>query len=291
VVGGTWDALLSEGRNWWNFASSDYHRHWTEGGSDFWPGEYQKNYTYIRTDNPDNLQAVFDGVRSGNSYHVEGDLIEELEFMVIRPNNAKAVMGQIIEVEDGEMVIVKIKVRDPNGANYCPLDMDNPSLAQIGITQPLNMPVLDHIDLIAGEWNDSKIDPSDPAYTDGTNPTTEVVARFYRKGGTDKNGFMTYIYKYKAEEGKNLYFRLRGTNMPEGVPFETDADGNPLADYEANDNIYSGPIEEGKGFDPDELAILLFPGIEPATNSKLDEVAEAYADLWFYSNPIFVYVK
>jgi len=51
-VGGLWDSLLGEGRNWWNFASSDSHAHWSVGGGDFWPGEYQKNYTYIHTDLP-----------------------------------------------------------------------------------------------------------------------------------------------------------------------------------------------------------------------------------------------
>ena len=51
TVGGLWDALLGEGRRWFNFASSDYHKHWTNCddptnpatcGDDFYPGEYQK---------------------------------------------------------------------------------------------------------------------------------------------------------------------------------------------------------------------------------------------------------
>ncbi len=283
-VGGLWDALLSEGRNWWNFASSDYHRHWTEGGSDFWPGEYQKNYTYIKK-TPDRLKAVFDGVRSGNSFHVEGDLIDELKFIVKNENKNNAVkMGQKLVVKPGDMVQIKVRVHDPKEANHCPLDMDNPSLAQIGIYQPLNMPTLDHIDLIAGEWMDEKIDPSDPAYYDDTNPTTAVVKTFVRRGGKNKTGYMTYVYNYKAEAGKNLYFRLRGTNLPANVPFETDAEGNPLADSLANDNLYAS-------MDAEMLEEMLFDDVTISTNSKLDEVAEAYADLWFYSNPIFVEVE
>lgn len=43
--------------------------------------------------------------------------------------------------------------------------------------------------------------------------------------------------------------------------------------------------------DPVELEGLLFDGVNIAANSKLDEVAEAYADLWFYSNPIFIEVE
>jgi hypothetical protein len=281
-VGGLWDALLGEGRNWWNFASSDYHRHWTANGSDFWPGEYQKNYTYIDTNNPEREVAVVEGLRSGNSWHVEGDLIDELDFTAHGQGKTKAMMGQTLEVKAGKMVTIKIKAHDPITPNFCPLDMDNPSLAQVGISQPLNMPVLDHIDLIAGEWGD-KIDPSDPAYAEATNPTAEVVATFERHGGINKNGYLNYVYKFKAEAGENLYFRLRGTNVPADVPFETDEMGNPLADTEANDNLYAM-------MNVDDLAENLFPGYENISFDKLDEVAEAYADLWFYSNPIFVKV-
>ena len=57
---------------------------------------------------------------------------------------------------------------------------------------------------------------------------------------------------------KNTYFRLRGTNLAPNTAFETDPDGNPLVDSE---------------------------------QKRLDGVLEAWADLWFYSNPIFVYVE
>ncbi|HHY46294.1 MAG TPA: hypothetical protein GX506_03235, partial [Firmicutes bacterium] len=58
---------------------------------------------------------------------------------------------------------------------------------------------------------------------------------------------------------KDQYIRLRGTNLGVGVPNETDADGNPLID-------------------------------DLAANLGLDGASEAYADLWFYSNPIFITV-
>jgi hypothetical protein len=291
-VGGLWDALLGEGRNWWNFASSDYHAHWSRGGSDFWPGEYQKNYTLINTKAPDTLKATFEGVRSGASWHVMGDLIDELEFTAQTEDEAKVVMGQTLKVKKGEKVTLKIMVHDPLGTNHCPLDMDNPSLAQIGISRPLNMPVLDHIDLIAGNVT-GYVEPTDEecpdvdtrdlvtdiAYCQETNESTKVVKTFKRQGGAKKRGYMTYTYE--VEPDKDMYFRLRGTNLPAGVPFETDAEGNPLPDYEANDNLYAS-------MDPAELEAQLFAGVEISTNSKLDEVAEAYADLWFYSNPIFI---
>jgi len=279
TVGGLWDGLAAEGRKFFNFASSDFHNHWSTGGSDFWPGEYQKNYTYIDADGADPIQAVFDGVRSGNSWNVQGDLIDELQFTA-KSKKQTAMMGQTLNVKAGDMVIIKIKVHDPAGANLCPLDMDNPSLAQVGIQQPLNMPVLDHIDLIAGTitGNVPMTNPDDVVATDyGTN--TAVIATFDRRGGKDKNGYMTYVYKFKAEH--DTFVRLRGTNLPAGVPNETDEYGNPLADSLANDNLYAL-------MDASELEDKLFDEVVIATNSKLDEVAEAYADLWFYSNPIYI---
>jgi hypothetical protein len=144
------------------------------------------------------------------------------------------------------------------------------------------MPVLDHIDLIAADisGNVPTTNTGDVVATDyGTNAA--VAATFTRQGGVDKDGYMTYVTIFKAE--KSMYFRLRGTNLPAGVPYETDKAGNPLADALASDNIYAL-------MDAVELEDALFDDVAVSTNSKLDEVAEAYADLWFYSNPIFIEV-
>jgi len=282
TIGGLWDGMLAEGRRFFNYASSDYHNHWSVGGSDFWPGEYQKNYTFIDTDAADQIQAVFDGNRTGNSWNVQGDLIDELEFTA-SSKNLTAMMGDIIRVKAGDRIKIKIKVHDPSGANFCPLDMDNPSLEQIGISQPLSTPALDHIDLIAGSitGNVPTTNPDNPADTDyGTD--TVVVKTFYRNGGVDKEGYITYVLTITPEN--SMFLRLRGTNLPAGVPYETDEAGNPLADSLASDNIYSV-------MDPGYLEDQLFDDVTIGTNSKLDEVAEAYADLWFYSNPIFIEVE
>src|SRR5665647_2868246 len=71
ILGGLWDSMLSEGRNFWLFANSDSHN---EAG-DFYPGEYQKNYTYTTGKS---AQNIVDGLRSGNTWVVEGDLIDSL---------------------------------------------------------------------------------------------------------------------------------------------------------------------------------------------------------------------
>jgi hypothetical protein len=298
MVGGLWDGLLAEGRKFWHFASSDYHRHWGDGGSDFFMGEYQKNYTYINTNAKDKIKAVFDGNRSGNTWNVMGDLITELEFTA-KSKGKTAMMGQTLKVKKGKAVTIKIKVLDPETPNFCPFDFNNPSLAQIGIEQPLNMPELDHIDVIAGTitGNVPTTNEADPAATD-YETDAQVIQTFYREYGKDKKGYMTYVMKIYPKN--DMFIRLRGTNLPAGVPYETDELGNPLADFEANDNIYNlmQYAEEGyqglgfeKGITNKLLNLMLIDDLRISTTDKLDDVVEAYADLWFYSNPIFIKVK
>ena len=52
--------------------------------------------------------------------------------------NDSVMMGQTLTVTAGEMVKITIKVHDPLGANNCPLNMTNPSLDQIGVSQLLS---------------------------------------------------------------------------------------------------------------------------------------------------------
>jgi len=130
---------------------------------------------------------------------------------------------------------------------------------------------------------------TDIPYCQETNDSTAVVKTFERRRFSWK-GYMTYLHWFKAD--KDMYFRLRGTNLPANVPYETDEHGNPLADSEAEDNLYnmSGDDLAGNliGYIQDYV---LDRKLGNETTSKLDEVAEAYADLWFYSNPIYIDVK
>ena len=246
-VGGLWDALLGEGRRWFNYANSDYHKHYTAGGDDFYPGEYQKTYVYAKDSDGDgkySLIEIADGLRSGNAYFVHGDLIDALEF-TIKSQRDEAAMGQAMHIRDRrwkrEPVTITIKFKSP------------------AFNSNGDVPVVDHVDLIAGDIT-GRIDPSSPDYTKATNESTRIIATFTaEEWKVDRDGYNVITCRIGALD-KSMYFRLRGTNLAVDTPHETDARGNPLSDFEATD--YLG----------------------------LDGAPEAWADLWFYSNPIYVYM-
>jgi hypothetical protein len=357
-IGGVWDALLGEGRNWWFLASSDWHNRGSFGPDDrrttqdFYPGEYQRNFTLVKTSvSKVTPQAVVEGLRSGNNFASSGQIIDRLGFVACaNPSLSRgevegiamsaavsneapewancATMGEKLKVKPGTPVTVAIVVRDPAGKNYSPYTFANPSLLQVGITQPLNAPVLDHIDLIRGLVTGYKT-PGTPEYSgewprntnwlraDGTtaglsavpdgakNTSAAVVRTFNGSAGWTpvfaKADGTTYLkMSYVTTADASQYVRLRGTNLPASVPYETDASGNPLADVYTNSGDPSRlripceiPHSEGNQFDgcPDHMEIAT-----GATNPILGKRAvsfdvAAWADLWFYSNPIYVEVE
>lgn len=204
-IGGLWDAMLSEGRKWWLFTSSDFH----SLDNDFYPGEYQKTYVNVAVRN--NGQAIVDGMRSGNAFVVTGNLINALEFSI-----EGKTMGQTANISRNS-VTIKIRLHDPAGK-------------------------LNHLDIIAGKVN-GIIAPGSADYNnDDVSQTTRVIARFDAIGGqvdpnsikSDKwtnigNGLKEMRFVYK-NVNYNAYFRLRGTNQGLNTPNETDAAGNPLGD-------------------------------------------------------------
>ncbi len=165
-VGGVWDALLSEGRKWWLFANSDCH--FADG--DFFPCEYQKTKVFVK--DIKSPQAMVDGLRSGNSYVVMGDLIDSLSFTI-----GDSTMGSTLSTDENT-VTIKIIVRDPQ------VDNNNNTYST------LKNPELDHIDLIAGKVT-SLIVPTSAEYSVDNVTTTSVVARFGKTAHTDANGITT----------------------------------------------------------------------------------------------------
>ncbi|WP_374594116.1 hypothetical protein [Aquabacterium sp.] len=295
-IGGVWDALLGEGRNWWFFASSDWHNRGSFGADDrrstqdFQPGEYQRDYVMVRKGS-DKIrpQTVVDGLRSGNSFVASGQLIDRLAFVacssysgVAARTNASvealavaaatnntdidkagcATMGEKLAVRPGADIVVSIVVRDPEGANNSPYTFFNPSLHQIGVEQPLNQPVLDHIDVIGGKVTGYKtVGASDysgawPRNTDwlkadgstadlsvvpaGAKNTSAAILKTFGSSGwtaftspVDGTKFLKMTFRIPAVSASQ-YVRLRGTNLPPSTPYETDANGNPLPDVFTN---------------------------------------------------------
>jgi hypothetical protein len=239
-------------------------------------------------------------------------------------------MGEKLAIASGSDVVIGIAVRDPEGTNFSPYTFANPSLAQVGITQPLNKPVLDHVDLIgglvtgyrtpgspsyAGEWPrntnwlkaDGKTADLSVVPDAAKNTSTAVLKSFNGSGATpwtqvtshvDGSKFLVMTFRVPAVAASR-YFRLRGTNMPAAVPFETDAAGNPLADVYTNANDTTrlripctASHSAGNQFDgcPDHLATAT-GATNPINGQKAVSFdIAAWADLWFYSNPIYIEV-
>jgi hypothetical protein len=331
-IGGVWDALLGEGRKWWFFASSDYHNRGSfgpdqrESDQDFYPGEYQKDYVMARK-GTNNLtaEAIIDGLRSGNSFAGSGDLIDRLAFVACAANpaiprtafkalvekaaanaalknaevriNGCATMGEKLVVAPGADVLVAIAVRDPIGKNFSPYSFPNPSLKQIGITQPLDQPVLDHIDVIGGNVT-GFVSPTDTAKYAGiegtaaaSNPSAGIKKVFNSTNWTaTADGLRVMSYRIPAVK-VSQYVRLRGTNLPASTPFETDANGNPLNDYDLSPFVDAAKAEAqkpGKVVCSDAACPAHMRTVNGVKYSSLD--VAAWADLWFYSNPVYIEV-
>jgi hypothetical protein len=359
-VGGVWDALLGEGRNFWFFASSDWHNRGNfpvedrRSTQDFLPGEYQRNYTMVRNGtNRLNPQTIVDGLRTGNNWASSGQLIDRLSFIACAsypgptarsnaavealalraakaneaPEGANcATMGEKLAIRPNAEIVVSIIVRDPSGTNYSPYSFSNPSLKQIGVDQPLNTPVLHHIDVIgglvtgfktpgaadySGEWPKTwYTNPDMSTVPAAAKNTSAAIKRVFNSANWTVDGeYRKMTYRIPAGQASQ-YLRLRGTNLPPSVPFETDANGNPLSDQFTNASALNAAVTTPSPSLADaavpEGALLTIPCTSVGetnfdgcpshlfTNTSgqrfLSYDVAAWADLWFYSNPIYIEV-
>jgi hypothetical protein len=369
-IGGVWDALLGEGRRFWFFASSDWHNRGIFGADDrrstqdFQPGEYQKTYVLTGTSGGKlRPQTIVDGLRTGNAFSSSGALVDRLGFIVCQGKteaDAKALalaaavsntavndaacanMGEKLTVAPGTNLVVAIVVRNPSGpgngvANFSPYTFNNPSLLQlpVNISQPLNMPVLHHVDLIggqvvstpkvytdanyAGQWPSDWLSTTNN-YTTGANTASAGLAAVPAAAKNTTAGILSTFSTFTstvAGDGKTYqqmsytipaasvsqYVRLRGTNLPAGTPWETDASGNPLPDYYTNATGGGAQLKIActtTGTVPAVGTRTPVTGTISACPSHLPVIAgqkmvaydvAAWADLWFYSNPIYVQVN
>ena len=209
-VGGFWDSMLAEGRRWWITANSDSHRHYTQGGIDFWPGEYSKTYVHAIKEHAD----ILDGIRHGRVFVTTGDLVSEL-YVTVSQASAQAGMGGILTAVTDELVEVVIRFKDPDSANAAGR---NPRVARV--------------DLIVGEVTGPGQDPHRDEHE-----SVRVAARFTAEDWRDEEGYTVIRHSLKLDEPS--YLRVRGTNLVAQLEPEPDEPGeDPWSDLW----FYSNPV-------------------------------------------------
>ncbi|WP_315834009.1 hypothetical protein [Bradyrhizobium prioriisuperbiae] len=293
-VGGMWDGLLGEGRNFFMYVSSDWHNRGAGGArdsfttSDFIPGEYTR--LYVPNTERFRAQSIVDGMRSGNSYSVNADLIgPDLVFRARgRGDWDWKTMGETLVVRPGERVTVEMEMTIP-AKNNSPYSFNNPLLVPVGLKKPLNKPSLDHVDLISGKIT-GVIQPGGPGYAVPNaagvagaaivyNPTTVIAQQIPAtqmrswplKDGATRLSFTTTFIAGQTPS----YIRARGTNIPVATPNVTDSAGNPLLD------LNNALVNCSDPACPAHLQTV--NGVKRVTYD-----VQAYSNVWFYANPIFI---
>jgi len=292
-VGGLWDGLLGEGRNFFIYVSSDWHNRGAAGArdafttSDFIPGEYTK--LYVPNAEHFRAQSIIDGMRSGNSYSVNADIVgPDLVFRAKTRGDDWKTMGETLVVRPGEKITIEMEMTIPT-KNNSPYGFNNPLLQQVGINQPLNKPSLDHVDLISGQIT-GVVDPSRPNYAVPNaggvagaaivyNPTTTIAqqiraSNMQRTQLHDGSTRLRFTTTFTAGTTP-FYIRPRGTNIPVATPNVTDTAGNPLLDVNNTQVSCTDPAC------PPHLATV--GGVKKVTFD-----VQAYSNVWFYANPIFI---
>lgn len=209
IVGGFWDSMLGEGRRWWVTANSDSHVHYTEGGVDFWPGEYSKTHVWAERTH----DSILEGIRNGRVFVTTGDLISALEFRASSASGS-ATLGETLSAKRGEEVELVIRVLDPDAANA---RGENPAVARV--------------DVIQGDHTG----PARERFADA-NATTRVLRRFDASTWEAAGEWREMRLSFTAQASG--YLRLRGTNGSELEPQADDVGEDPWTDLW----FYSNPV-------------------------------------------------
>ncbi|PVM83427.1 phosphoesterase [Caulobacter endophyticus] len=211
-LGGFWDSMLGEGRRFWITSTSDSHRHYTDGGHDFWPGEYSKTYVKAARTYDD----VLDGLRNGRVFVTLGDLVSAVDVTASGADGRqRAEIGGELKVAAGSDVTIVIRVRDPKGVNFG------------GVS-----PEVARIDLIAGDVTGPAADRSQDS-----NSSTHVVQRF-TSGTWVRDGQMLSMIHVLKDVRRSGYVRVRGTSGNELEPLADERGENPWTDLW----FYANPI-------------------------------------------------
>jgi hypothetical protein len=138
-----------------------------------------------------------------------------------------------------------------------------------------------------------------------------ISANLYKTFGKATWKTLQFDHQYKAMTFRinavkeSQYVRLRGTNLPASVPYETDANGNPLPDLWTNPAAVNPTVPSGNDGQPANANLRIpcttggtteFDGcpnhlpVKDGVKYVAYDVA-AWSDLWFYSNPIYIEVR
>lgn len=227
-LGGLADALWSEGRPLWIFSNSDFHS--ASEKNDFWPGEYNRNWTLAEDSS---FPSVLKAMKAGSGYALTGDLVSYLDFTADDGVVATRMGGTLrTGTSDSVTLTIRFAPTAKNGRGMTPL--------------------LHHIDVISGTVG-AKAAVGTPGYAVDTAANVKIVATVPATGFTAL-GNGQFEAKVRVAASGSAYYRLRGTNLAQGTPGQTDAAGNPLGDFELGPNT----------------------------------PAMAFEDLWLYTNPVFV---
>jgi hypothetical protein len=255
TVGGLWDSLLAEGKQWSVSANSDCHFVWADTAErgpnsdfnangryndpvhngtinlqagDYWPGFYSRtNVGASRA----SYAAVMSGLRAGRVWVDHGHLIDGIDVQVRRAGHGPsgATLGGVLRVKRGAAIELAVTIdlaHQPNWAQF--------------------VPRLARVDVIRGDVTGKAADRDTFSA-----PTARVASSFEVPAGGKRFSFKLSLGKVE----KSGYVRLRGT------------DGNR-----------SQPGLNGPSVDPHGPALDVVGDADP------------WRDLWFYTNPVWVVV-
>ena len=209
VLGGFWDAMLGEGRRWWITANSDSHVHYSEGGVDFWPGEYSKTYVYAQKTYP----SIIESLRAGKIFVTTGDLISEV-YVTVKTSSGSAGIGDTLFFKQDQTTQLSIKIKDPEGTNFAGRHAR-----------------LDHFDVIQGLVSGKQQHPVNH------NPSTKVIGRFDADNWqVDAQGYISASLNVPISASS--YFRIRGSNSEELEPNPDKPGEDPWSDLW----FYTNPV-------------------------------------------------
>lgn len=213
IVGGFWDSMLGEGRKWWITATSDMHVHWSQGGDEFWPGEYSKTYVLAER----SYESLLEGIRQGRMFVTMGDLISGIRFEASAGSQSQPLVpGETFRMKPGDDFVMTLALREPQTANF---NGDQPALSRV--------------DVIVGEIKGPAGDPSADTF-----PSARVAIRLGREEfKVSRDGWLTAAITL-PNVTNDLYLRVRGTNGQEMEP-EADPPGeDPWSDLW----FYTNPV-------------------------------------------------